>query len=131
MNTPIKIADDRLFNLSSSDIGRDMSVLLDQVQRSGGRLERWRVSRTVNAEGVALLKHAFEKHMEAKRQVMDFRVALSMDEAMKRALKENVASVAVIEREIARIAAETLVAFKRDVVNVTEEAYKQEMTARS
>ena len=127
MSTSITTADDRLFNLSSTDTTRDMTGLLDQVQRSGGIWARWRVARTVNTESVALLRESFERHMEAKRQVMAYRIDLAADEAMKRALKDNVATVAVIEREIARIASETLVAFKSDVIDVTEAAYRSEM----
>lgn len=101
--------------------GFEVSNLVTQARNAGGLLAGWRIGRVVNSESVGLVAEAVRAHFAAKREELIFRADLALDEAKKRAMAENLADTAIIEREIARMTADII----RDLIDVQLDAAKE------
>jgi len=88
--------------------------LVRQAGEAGGWLARLRMRRAVNEESVGLVAEAVRAHFAAKRDELMFRTALVLDSAKKRAIAEQIADVATIEREIVRMTQEAM----RDIATI-------------
>jgi hypothetical protein len=77
--------------------------LVAMARKAGGRPAAWRIGRTVNAQSVQLVGEAVAAHFAARRDELMFRIALTLDNAKKRAIAESIEDTAVIEHEIVRM----------------------------
>ena len=83
ITSPINSVRNRAFDLTASDTVREIGTMLDQVQRSGGALARWRIARSVNLDSVVMMQDAIQQHIHAKSQELDFRIAPGRTSAKK------------------------------------------------
>ncbi|MFZ5834777.1 MAG: hypothetical protein ACOY2B_05245 [Pseudomonadota bacterium] len=101
--------------------GGDVMALVSQARHAGGFLAGWRIGRVVNGESIELVAEAVRAHFAAKREELIFRTDLALDEVKKRAMAENLADTAIIEREIARMTADII----RELIDVRLDAARE------
>lgn len=125
---PTRTQDTALRSFTRVSPDREISGMLDQVQKTGGLMARWRISRAVNAESVGMMQDVIGHHIAAKRDEWVFRISLNLDEAKKHAMADNMARVTDIDREISRITAETINVIETDVFSVKRQAMQEEVS---
>jgi hypothetical protein len=80
--------------------GFDPADLVRQAKAAGGWRARLKMQGMVNSHGVEMIGEAIAAHFAARREEMLFRAQLMVDSAKKRAVADQIADIAIIEREI-------------------------------
>lgn len=96
----------------NDEINKGIDVTVDRLSHDSGPLTRWRLRRVRGREAVRLNETAMVDYMAARRRTLHDRIKGEEDYAKKRTLADGIDRTKTIEKEIARIMAETVVEFE-------------------
>lgn len=107
--------------------GPEVSSIIGEARRAGGWLAGWRLQRVANNMSVELAAEAIADYFVARREELGYRIALALDNAKKRAAAASIEDTAIIERELARMAAEHDDELTKSALDHAAEAAREEV----